>query len=166
MALTMEEFVQANNQVWQEVVKDMNTKYKIQCVSCCAVCHETTPLFNKDKMATGEMFTLKQEFKDHGWSGFPEYDNTSYPDIVCPSCGMCYCDSTGRIIRLQEDGEHEVTCKVVEEQVEEEGTEEKTDVFPEFTPGEDGKCQCPFCEKRLNKQWFARHIKQAHPNKV
>ncbi len=77
-------------------------KYDVQCSTCCGSFHATTKKFSKDGPANGSMFKLKQEYVTAGWESFPEYDTTEYADVVCPSCGGAYLDSSGRVIRLQE----------------------------------------------------------------
>ena len=80
-------------------------KYDVICPMCCGTFHETTALFNPDRMAHGAMFDAKQHVKDAAWSVFPPYESTDAADCVCPGCGADYCDGVGRVIRLQECGE-------------------------------------------------------------
>jgi len=89
-------------------------KYDVICPMCCGTFHETTAQFDHDRMAHGAMFEAKQHVKDAAWSVFPPYESTDAADCVCPGCGAQYCDSMGRVIRLQECGEIEVVTITVD----------------------------------------------------
>jgi hypothetical protein len=89
-------------------------KYDISCPMCCGTFHETTEHYTNKTMANGSMLTALQHIRDAGWSTFPEYDSTDAADLVCPSCGAQYCDSMGKLIRMQENGEVEKTFLAVD----------------------------------------------------
>ena len=129
-------------------------KYDVGCVSCCGVFVETTKEFNPDRPATGNMFTLKAQPKEFGWESFPEYDSTDHPDIVCPSCGSQYCDSTGKVIRLSPIGEFEDGIETLELAVNPFLEASK----PAFN--EEGRAKCPHCGEMVNRQWWGRHSKK------
>jgi len=122
-------------------------RYDVACVSCCGVFLKTTEKFDNDKYATGDMFALKRQFKEYGWGSFPEYDSTSHPDIVCPSCGSGYCDDGGKVIRLQETGEFDIAAPPI------------VTTPDEPIYNEDGRAECPECNKMITRQWWSRHMK-------
>jgi len=146
-------------------------KYDVNCPSCCGTFVETTVSYNPKVYATGDMLTLKQQFKDNGWGSFPEYDSTTYADLVCPSCDAQYCNDAGKIIRLQATGETFDPPKRSPRfsHVSRGGTvrvtpfvplPKKPDPLTMVTPvyEEDGRAQCPFCDKRVTRQWWDRHL--------
>ena len=98
--------------------------------------------------------------------------------MICPSCESPYLDSKGMVIRLDDAGEWPVgvaTRKllkteddVIEVVTPHESTMEDKKIAldpekPSFGP--DGKADCPYCDKRLTKSWYKRHIKKEHPDK-
>jgi hypothetical protein len=160
-------------------------RYDVVCASCCGTFHETTTKFDPERMATGDMLTLKGPFKESRWETFPEYDSTDYPDMVCPSCGMMYCGDDGRVMRLKEAGEFEevlgtdadttdtdedILPATIHSDIHPAPSDDDTDDtipnpttpdetkddLPEFD--EDGRAQCPHCDERPNKQWWTRHL--------
>ena len=86
-------------------------KFDVLCPHCNGVFLETTEHFTDKTPANGSMFKAVQHIVDAGWSVFPLYDSTEYDDIVCPSCGGTLVDSTGRVVRMVENGECTVTPK-------------------------------------------------------
>ena len=102
------------------------SKYIVQCPVCCGSFHEMTKSFDKNRPANGAMFTLRKEYKAAGWESFPEHDNTEYANVVCPSCGACYLDSNGRVIRPQLAKKVEAPADI------------PTDTPPDTTPAETG----------------------------
>lgn len=173
-------------------------KYDVQCQRCCGTFHETTEKFDPLVAANGTMFKLKQQYRDAGWSSFPQYPDTQYENIVCPSCGAGYLDNKGIALRLnptkeffnvpdvhKEAGDDTPAENVVVDEEEEEpvAVEEQNpqvdentetqipfdadgDGIPDPVFGDDGKAQCPYCDKRLVKSWYTRHIKEHHPEKI
>ncbi|MCP4493249.1 MAG: hypothetical protein GY820_38995 [Gammaproteobacteria bacterium] len=141
--------------------------YEVQCPSCCGTFHKTTDKFDKDRPANGAMFRLNKQCRNAAWESFPEYDSTEYANVVCPSCGTQYLDALGKVIRLNETGE---TITDTEEFVEKTNaltSEEEIRSpleYPEF--GADKKAQCPFCDRRITKSWWKRHITKEHSDKL
>lgn len=108
------------------------------CPNCSGRHHSTTAAFKLGEVTTGNMLTLKQFYKDNGWSSFPEDVGMQFGDLECPGCGGSYSDD-GRV-------------KVDMEQHE----EDMANAEPPIA--------CPVCQKVCSSQsGLKRHAAAMHP---
>jgi len=66
------------------------------CPQCAGRFHETTGAFVPGEVTTGNMLTLKAQYRDNGWASFPEHAGIAFGGIECPDCGGAYSDD-GRV---------------------------------------------------------------------
>lgn len=71
------------------------------CPQCGGRFHETTPAYRPGVTTTGDMLTLKETYRDNGWSSFYEDVSVAYGGLECPECGGCY--SHDGVVRIDQD---------------------------------------------------------------
>ena len=64
--------------------------FDVKCPSCGGAYHETSHDFDDQLLPLGNMFRLKQKYRQYGWDAFPERDNIRLADLRCPWCDGAY----------------------------------------------------------------------------
>ena len=80
--------------------------FDVRCPSCGGRFHETRESFNDTALPRGNMFRLKDRYRKHAWTAFPERENIKLAELQCPWCDANYL-RRGRVAKLvdQEAGE-------------------------------------------------------------
>ena len=77
---------------------------QVVCPGCGQSFHETTPLYDPEKCASGIMFALRPAYGPNGanWSSFAQDESIRHDDLCCPGCGSSYSNG-GTRVRLREN---------------------------------------------------------------
>lgn len=112
----------------------MYSNIPVFCQWCQGSYFLTTTHYTPDRPSNGAMFALKKEYREAGWSSFPEHDGMMYGDLECPQCNGPLCESDGVVVVDIPQGVQD-----------------------------DGREPCPVCGKRFAKRGLQKHISVKHP---
>jgi len=72
--------------------------YVYKCPHCGGFFHRIAKHATPLDVARGDMFVLLDYYRKLGWESFEETEHTRPENILCPECGMQYCDTiTGKM---------------------------------------------------------------------
>lgn len=74
------------------------SKNDVICPGCGGAYHEVNDEYTADRPANATMFTLKEQWRDAGWSDFPKDESVGYGNLTCPNCETPYCTDAGHLV--------------------------------------------------------------------
>jgi len=69
----------------------MKPIFDVICPGCGQSFHQTTQLFDAEKVVNPSMLTLKDKYISYGWEQIPADATAGYGCLECPDCGASLC---------------------------------------------------------------------------
>ena len=142
---------------------------EVVCRSCGGSYHVTNERYTPTRPTNATMLEMKEPWKsEYAWSDFPNDESIGYESLVCPACGVSYCNGAGYVVTRETDYTMPESpaphTPIVDSYVN--GTLPRNYGFLEMaqmvTTVDDGKVACDICGKLFKPGGLARHKKVAH----